>query len=206
MRFAATVFAAGMLAAAAPISAKVGETSDSGFVTQDSAEVAATPMETWLALIRPGLWWNDAHTWSADASNMTLTPQAGGCFCERVPGEDRDDGFSLDGSVQHMQVIQAYPLKNIRMRGGLGPLQGEPATGVLTITLEEIDGGTRIRWEYVVGGYMRYEVATISKAVDGVMSQQLAGLRDHLGALGGDGDADEEPSIEAQIDALESAE
>ena len=210
MRFAVTVFAAGLLAVAAPLSAKVVEQSDSGFVTQDSAEVAATPMETWLALTRPGLWWNDAHTWSADASNMTLTPQAGGCFCERVPGEDRADGFSLDGSVQHMQVIQAYPLKNIRMRGGLGPLQGEPATGVLTITLEEIDGGTRIRWEYVVGGYMRYEVATISKAVDAVMSQQLEGLRDHLGALDGDGDAaeaaDEEPSIEAQIDALEGAE
>lgn len=207
MRFAATVFAAGLLAAAAPTSAKVVEESDSGFVTQDMAEVAATPMETWLALIRPGLWWNDAHTWSADASNMTLTPQAGGCFCERVPGEDRDDGFSLDGSVQHMQVIQAYPLRNIRMRGGLGPLQGEPATGVLTVTLEEIDGGTRIRWEYVVGGYMRYEVATISKAVDAVMSQQLAGLRDHLGTLGGDDDTSgasgEEPSIEAQIDALE---
>jgi len=80
-----------------------------------------------------------------------------------------------------MTVIQAYPLKSLRMRGGLGPLQGEPATGVLTITLEEIDGGTRIRWEYVVGGYMRYEVDTIAKAVDGVMTEQLHGLRDHLG-------------------------
>ena len=94
------------------------------------------------------------------------------------------------------------------MRGGLGPLQGEPATGVLTISLEEIDGGTRIRWEYVVGGYMRYDVDTISKAVDGVMSQQLAGLRDLLGPLGtvdtaSDESAEEaEPTIEAQIDAM----
>ena len=122
-----------------------------------------------------------------------------------------------------MSVIQAYPLKNLRMRGGLGPLQGEPATGVLTVTLEEIKGGTRIRWEYVVGGYMRYDVETIAKAVDGVMSQQLAGLRDHLGALEGvrdhlgalegEGsepepveDPEEEPSIETQIDALQGAE
>lgn len=216
MRLAATVLIAAALVCAAPSSAKVAESNANGFVTQDMAEVAATPMETWLALTRPGEWWSDSHTWSGDAANMTLTPQAGGCFCERVPGEDRADGFSLDGSVQHMSVVQAYPLKSLRMRGGLGPLQGEPATGVLTITLEEIDGGTRIRWEYVVGGYMRYETATIAKAVDGVMSQQLAGLRDHLGALNGTdapaAAADETPgeaeadgddaSIEAQIDAL----
>ena len=213
MRRPATVFALAAMVAAAPLSAKVADTSDNGFVTQDVAEVAATPLETWLALIKPGDWWNDAHTWSGDAANMTLTPQAGGCFCERVPGEDREDGFSLDGSAGHMSVIQAYPLKNLRMRGGLGPLQGEPATGVLTVTLEEIKGGTRIRWEYVVGGYMRYDVETIAKAVDGVMSQQLAGLRDHLGALEGEGsepepveDPEEEPSIETQIDALQGAE
>lgn len=212
MRLAVTVLSAAALAAATPLSAKVAESSSTGFSTQDMADVAATPMETWLALIRPGAWWTDAHTWSGDAGNMSLTPQAGGCFCERVPGEDRPDGFSLDGSVQHMTVIQAYPLKALRMRGGLGPLQGEPATGVLTISLEEIEGGTRIRWEYVVGGYMRYEIPTIAKAVDGVMSQQLASLRDHLGALAGEatpdrgsdeGEAGEEPSIESQIDALQ---
>jgi hypothetical protein len=214
MRPVATVLAAAAALAAAPLSAKVAETSETGFVTQDMAEVAASPLDTWLALTRPGTWWNDAHTWSGDADNMTLTPQAGGCFCERVPGEDRADGFSLDGSVQHMSVVQAYPLRNLRMRGGLGPLQGEPATGVLTITLEEIEGGTRIRWEYVVGGHMRYEIDTISKAVDGVMSQQLAGLRDHLGALesadapqeDADNVPDEEPSIEAQIDAMQDTE
>lgn len=173
------------LATSAPLSAEVVETSEDGFVTRDTASVAASPMETWLALTRPGQWWNDEHTWSADAANLTLEPQAGGCFCERVPGEDRDDGFSLDGSVQHATVVQAYPLRVLRMRGGLGPLQGEPATGILTITLKEIDGGTRVLWEYNVGGPMRYEIPQISQAVDGVMSQQLAGLRDHLGALNG---------------------
>ena len=177
--------AIGALAISAPLSAEVVETSEDGFVTRDTTSVAASPMETWLALTRPGQWWNDEHTWSADAANLTLEPQAGGCFCERVPGEDRDDGFSLDGSVQHATVVQAYPLRVLRMRGGLGPLQGEPATGILTITLKEIDGGTRVLWEYNVGGPMRYEIPQISQAVDGVMSQQLAGLRDHLGALGG---------------------
>lgn len=203
-RFTTLATAAVALIAGPPLAAEVAETRADGFVTQDMVTVAASPQKTWLALTRPGDWWNDAHSWSGDAANMTLTPQAGGCFCERVPGEDRSDGFSLDGSVQHMTVVQAYPLKVLRMRGGLGPLQSEPATGILTITLEEIEGGTRIRWEYNVGGPMRYDLATISRAVDGVMTQQLHGLRDHLGSL--DAPAGEDPegdgSLEAQIDAL----
>ncbi len=207
LRFTTAAAAAGALIAGTPAFAEVAETRADGFVTQDVVTVAASPRETWLALIKPGDWWNDAHSWSGDAANLTLTPQAGGCFCERIPGEDRPDGFSLDGSVQHMSVIQAYPLRVLRMRGGLGPLQSEPATGILTITLEEIEGGTRIRWEYNVGGPMRYEIEEISKAVDGVMTQQLHGLRDHLGALGSAdgtaaGEGAGEPSLEAQIDAL----
>lgn len=191
----------GALAISAPGSAEVVETSEDGFVTRDTVNVAASPMETWLGLTRPGQWWSDEHTWSADAANLTLEPQAGGCFCERVPGEDRDDGFSLEGSVQHATVIQAYPLRVLRMRGGLGPLQGEPATGILTITLKDIDGGTRVLWEYNVGGPMRYEIPQISQAVDGVMSQQLAGLRDHLGALDG---AEPVPAVPASTEMPES--
>ena len=198
-RFAAAI----ALFCAAPVAAEVVETREDGFVTRDTATVTANPLKTWLALTKPGGWWNDAHTWSADASNMTLVPQAGGCFCEKVPGEDRADGFSLDGSVQHMTVIQAYPLRVLRMRGGLGPLQGEPASGILTITLKEVDGGTRILWEYNVGGPMRFTIDQISKAVDGVMTQQLQGLRDHLGALEGTDDALQEPAtLEEEIDAL----
>lgn len=213
LRFHATLAAVGLATLAVPASAEVVATSDSGFVTKASARVAATPRETWLALIKPSDWWNDAHTWSADASNMTLVPSAGGCFCEKIPGEG---DIPLDGSAQHAIVVQAVPDRALRLRGGLGPLQAVPATGVLTVTLSEIDGGTRIDWEYNVGGPMGFEIGQISKAVDGVMNQQLLGLRDHLGALDGDEaeaagetpeqeDEDqpaEEASVGDQIDAL----
>ena len=55
---------------------------------------------------------------------------------------------------------------------------------------------------------------TIAAAVDQVMSQQLHGLRDHLGALGGaaatvpqdnDPAQADEASLEDQIDALDGA-
>jgi hypothetical protein len=40
---------------------------------------------------------------------------------------------------------------------------------------------TRILWEYVVGGFMRYKTDTISGAVDKVLGEQIAGLTKLLG-------------------------
>ena len=186
-----TIWLGAVLAGAGLTSAAHGEvvkTTADGFVTRDTASVAATPMETWLMLIKPGQWWNPEHSWSGDAANMTLTPQAGGCFCERIPGKDQPGAFALEGSAMHAMVVQSFPLHVLRMRGGLGPLQGEPATGVLTITLKPVDGGTRIMWEYNVGGPMRYTIDEIAPAVDGVMSEQLHRLQQKLGALAEQGE------------------
>ena len=124
---------------AAPAQAEVTESSDTHFVSRHSVDIGVQPKDAWLALIAPGDWWNDSHTWSADASNMRLTPQAGGCFCETIPAEDGAQTMGLEGSVQHMVVVQAVPRKVLRMRGGLGPLQSEPVDGVLTITLQPIE-------------------------------------------------------------------
>lgn len=178
----------GLLAVTATVSAQaeVVSTTANGFVTRDTAQIAAPPMAVWLALTKPGKWWTDEHTWSGDAANLTLTPQAGGCFCETIPGDDAGDASAMNGSARHAIVVQAFPLNVLRLRGGLGPLQGEPAEGVLTITLKEISGGTRVLWEYNVGGPMRFEIPSIAAAVDQVMSQQLTGLQAHLGPLGGD--------------------
>lgn len=176
----------------APVNAEVAETSESGFVTRDEAVVEADLKQTWLALISPARWWNSSHTWSGDSANLSITPQGGGCFCERIPEVDEPDRFTLEGSVEHMRVVQAFPEKALRMIGGLGPLQSEPVNGVLTIVLTEVDEGTRIVWEYNVGGSMRYEIDEISKAVDGVMSQQLTGLADLLGPVGGSQEAEED--------------
>ena len=176
----ASISVAVALATSAPVAAEVVSTSDHGFITKDVSTIAASPREVWLALIKPGEWWNDGHTWSGDASNMSLVPSAGGCFCEKIPGEG---DIPLDGSARHAVVVQAVPDKALRLRGGLGPLQAVPAEGVLTISLEEVKGGTQVTWEYNVGGPMGFQIEEISKAVDGVMSQQLQGLTKHLGAL-----------------------
>lgn len=178
------VMAAALAAlAAAPAAAEVTRSSEIGFVSRNEVVVSATPKDVWLALISPASWWDKAHTWSGDAKNLTLTPQAGGCFCETIPEVDEPGRFTLQGSVEHMRVVQAYPEAALRMVGSLGPLQSEPVTGVLTIVLSKHEKGTRIVWEYNVGGAMRYEVPVIAKAVDGVMATQLAALAKPLGVV-----------------------
>lgn len=193
-------------------SAEVHELRDDGFIIRHTAAVAVDPMESWLALIKPGDWWSDEHTWSGDASNMTLVPQGGGCFCERIPGTDGKSGSQLSGSVEHGIVVQANPLQVLRMRASLGPLLSEPADGVLTFALKEVPGGTQIQMEYNVGGSMRFKPAELAPAIDRVLGEQLALLRDHLGALEEPpaalepADPAAEPSLEAEIDALASEE
>ena len=202
-QFALACAAAGAaLALASPAAADVVEQGDDSFVTRETRVVEASPREAWMALISPGKWWGDDHTWSGDAANMSITPQAGGCFCERIPEVESRDTVGLAGSVQHMVVVYAAPDVALRMRGALGPLQSEAVTGVLTIALETVAQGTSITFEYVVDGYMRYEVPTISKAVDGVMTQQLDGLAKLLGAVDAPVEAPPAP-VEGEAPAAE---
>ena len=193
---------------AVPAAAEVVSTGDDSFVTRAEAVVEADPKQTWLALISPSRWWSSDHTWSGDAANLSLMPQAGGCFCERIPEVEDAERITLEGSVEHMRVIQAYPEVALRMDGALGPLQSEPVTGILTIAISEVDAGTRIVWEYNVGGSMRYPVATISEAVDGVMSLQLSGLAELLGPVvevAAEESLDEETPLEESAETAEDA-
>jgi len=171
-----------MAAAAGPAAAEVTKIHPSGFIVRHEVVVEADTKATWLALISPDTWWRKEHTWSGDAANLSITPSAGGCFCERIPEVDEPGRFTLEGSVEHMRVIQSYPESALRMRGGLGPLQSEPVTGILTIAISAADkGATRLVWEYNVAGYMRYEIPVISRAVDGMIALQAEALGRKLG-------------------------
>ena len=80
-----------------------------------------------------------------------------------------------------MRVIYAEQGKALRMSGALGPLQADALTGTLTIALKPIDGGTRIMWEYVVGGYMRQWTGQTAPTVDKVLEEQVSRLAANLG-------------------------
>lgn len=174
-----TIAAAAILGlAAAPAQAEFSNVGDSGFMTRHTATVVAAPDAAWAELIEPSGWWSGEHSFSGDAENFTLDARAGGCFCEMLPaGPDRP----TPGSVRHMEVLFTDPGTALRLSGALGPLQSEPLTAVLTVTLKPVDEGTRILFEYVVGGTMRFPVDQISPAVDRVIGEQLERLAARLG-------------------------
>jgi hypothetical protein len=169
-----------MALVAAPVSmaqAEVVTQSPAGFVIKLSADTTATQNDAWKALITPNKWWSGEHTYTGDASNLWLDAQATGCFCEKLPKPTDAPAEQRMGSVEHMHVVYADPQRGVlRMVGGLGPLQGEALHGTLTITLKPIEVGTRIEWDYVVGGYMRMDPEQIAPLVDKVMGEQLTRL------------------------------
>ncbi len=161
----------------APVAtAKVVDQSEAGFTVAHTAQVAATPADVWKMLRMPQNWWSKDHSWSGDAANFWLDSQAGGCFCEKLP----DTGSGV-GSVQHARVLFSKPGQMLRLSGAFGPLQGEAASGTLTIQIKATPTGSALRFDYVVGGYMRFKTADIAPAVDKVIGEQLLGLANALG-------------------------
>lgn len=171
--------------ASAPVHAEVIARTDAGFVVRVTSEVAASPAEAWQAFTMPSLWWNPQHTFSGEAANLAMDASANGCFCEKLPVPKGAQPTQKPGSVMHMRVVYAEPYRALRLVGGLGPLQSEAVNGTMTVTFKPVDGSagkaTRILWEYVVGGFMRYKTDTISGAVDKVLAEQIAGLTKLIG-------------------------
>lgn len=164
-----------------PAQAEIIARSDSGFVVRHVVEVTAGAEDAWKVLLDPASWWNGAHSFSGDARNLSLEARAGGCFCEVLPGEGEKGWLDPRGGVEHMRVVFAERNKALRMAGALGPLQSEALQGTLTVTLKPAEGGTRLTWEYVVGGYMRYKPEQIVPAVDKVIGEQLTRMAEKLG-------------------------
>lgn len=160
----------GSTAVTAP--AAVSETRESGFTITTTVMVEAKPASVFRDLTRVGRWWDPAHTWSGQASNLKLEPKAGGCFCERLP-----DG----GSAQHGRVIFAQPAKLLRLQAALGPLQDMAVTGVLSFALAPDGPGTRVTMTYRVAGALSMDSAKLAPLVDQVMGIQLNRLRDFAG-------------------------
>lgn len=158
--------AAAVAALAAPAAAEVVEAAPNGFQVKGTVEIAAPRERVWEALIEPGRWWSSSHSWSGDAANLTLEPQAGGCFCERWAG----------GEAMHMSVSFVQPDAALHLWGALGPLSREGAAGGLLFKLEPKGDGTALTWSYTVGGFAKGGLAKWAPLVDGVLREQVGRL------------------------------
>jgi uncharacterized protein YndB with AHSA1/START domain len=154
---------------AAPANAAVVADNAAGFAIEHEVVIGASPDRVYAALGHPSAWWSSRHSWSGSASNLSLDLRPGGCFCERLPGGG--------GGVEHARVVMAWPGKLLRLSGALGPLQAEALTGTMTWELKPAAPGTSVKLTYVVAGFMRTGRTALPAAVDGVLREQLAGLK-----------------------------
>lgn len=167
MRTTAIGLATALALTASAARAEVADRSAAGFEVVERATIAAPPAKVWEALIHPDRWWDPNHTFSKDAKNLSID-LAGGCFCEKLPR----------GGVRHMTVAYADGETQLRMFGGLGPLQFTGAAGHLGVRLKPVGGATEVTMTYDVGGYAKGGLAeTYAAPVDEVLGQQLARLK-----------------------------
>jgi hypothetical protein len=151
--------------------ASVVSATTSGLALRETVHVSASPDKAYAALIRPSLWWSSEHTFSGNASNLSLDAKAGGCWCETLPG---------GGSVLHLTVVYADPGRILRLRGALGPFQGMAVDGAMTWSLKSAGGGTDIVLVYNLGGFVDGGFQAMAPKVDAVLAEQIARLRQFI--------------------------
>ena len=128
--------------------------------------IAAPASKVWDALLHPERWWPADHTYSGKRESLSLSADAGGCFCERWDGN----------AVEHGRVILVMPQKLLRLDSSLGPMQEMAVSGVITFALEEKDGTTTLVVTHRVSGDPSHKLDQIAPIVDKVNGLQFGAL------------------------------
>lgn len=156
---------------ASPATAEVVSASPNGFEVREVVSVDKPPTEAFAAFGRIGSWWSGEHSFSGNASNLSLDLQPGGCLCERLPN---------GGGAQFMQVTYVDPPKRVVLAGGLGPMLFQANSGIMDVKLEPAGGGTRITLEYRAAGFSSGGADKMAPAVDAVLADQLTRFKAYL--------------------------
>lgn len=154
-----------------PAAAEVVSASSNGFEVRETVIVEHAPTEAFAAFGRIGSWWSPDHSFSGNASNLSLDLRPGGCLCERLPN---------GGGVEHMHVTYVDPGKRIVLTGSLGPLLFLSTTGVMDVQFEPAGDRTRVTLDYRAAGFFNGGADKIAPAVDRVLGEQLTRLKAYL--------------------------
>lgn len=153
------------------LNAEVLDKAADGFTLEISFETKADAKTAYKQFIKVGDWWNADHTWFGDASKLYIEPEVNGCFCEK------------NGNKQALHMIISYvnPNKEMRMIGGLGPLQGLGLHGGMSWKFDTLENGnTKVTHRYQVTGYMQGGLEQLAKIVNSVQTIQMQGLEKAL--------------------------
>jgi uncharacterized protein YndB with AHSA1/START domain len=162
-------FVLALVVSASSGSAEVADAGDNGFTLRETATLSVPPAKAYAAMLEVGKWWGSDHTYSGDASNMSLEARPGGCWCERLPS---------GGGVQHMTVAFLVPGKAVRLTGGLGPLQAMGVAGSMEWKFDPAENGTtKVELRYTVGGYSPGGFKQVAAGVESVLKMQFDAYR-----------------------------
>lgn len=145
--------------------AEVVDAGPNGFTSKHVVTIALTPRAAYDRFVNIGTWWDGAHSYSGDARKMTLAARPGGAWTEALGGGD---------FVEHARVIYAQRGKELRLSGGLGPLQQMGAASVMTVTFAAEGAGTKVTFTNVIGGNFPGGTAQLAPGVDMVLGQAMA--------------------------------
>lgn len=148
--------------------AEVVSKASNGFSIKITAKVPVSAEVAYKQFLNVNQWWHPDHTWFGQSEYLTITPEVGKCFCE----------INDDKQALHMTVSYVNPNKEIRMIGGLGPLQMLGIHGGMSWKFESLtESTTNIIFSYQVTGYMDGGLDKLAPIVDNVQSIQLARLK-----------------------------
>ena len=150
--------------------AEVKQSAADGFFLTYSGPVAASTTKAYADVTQIQRWWSSEHTYSGKAANLSIKPEAGGCFCERWK----------DGNVEHGRVIMALPGRLLRLETSLGPLQELALKGILSFWIKTEDSATTLTVEYRVNGSSGSGLDQFAPNVDEVLGAQVDRLRRYI--------------------------
>jgi uncharacterized protein YndB with AHSA1/START domain len=141
-----------------------------GFITRTTVSIQAQPEEVFTRFAEIGRWWNDSHTWSGKASNMSIALAPDGCWCEKLPN---------GGFIEHGRLVYLDRAKVLRFRAALGPIHEAAALGTMTVTFEaEPAGKTKLTLTYAAMLFQPGKgAAPLAPLVDQVMGEQVERLK-----------------------------
>ena len=166
------VLAAALIVGASPAAAEVVSASPNGFAVRQTVELSAKPEVAFSSFARVGAWWDKAHTYSGQATNMSLDPRPGGCFCEKFP--------KGGGGIEHMRVTYVAPPKRIVLTGSLGPLLYEATAAVMDVQVKPSAGGSQLTLDYRVAGFFKGGADKLAPLVDQVLAEQMRRYRNYV--------------------------
>jgi hypothetical protein len=138
-----------------------------GFQINIKKTVNVNSRKAYDQFLEIGEWWNADHTYFGQSKNLTIEAKAGGCFCEK----------SGDKEVLHMTVSYVDPNSEVRMTGGLGPLQMMGVQGGMSWKFIAInDNQTQIVHHYQVSGFNKDGLDALAPIVDKVQTLQVESL------------------------------